>query len=417
MVAFSVIKVAAPQAQEMMVSNVEIKTKLVDPNVTKAYKLNQQKLQEALTAYFQKAIASGDIVGAGVSIVKEDSILIAEGFGKRSFTLNKTVNSETVFRLGSLSKGFAGVLAAKLKNEGFFNWTDKVNSYVSDFKLGDSTNTNNITLAHILSQTSGAPYHSYTNLVEAGLSLSEIAKRFKTLKPVGKPGEIYSYQNAMFALSGEIMEMATNKDIRTLLNDNFFKPLGMTGVSMDYNSLESSDNIALPHSKSRYGWRPLKLNHNYYNAIAAGGINASALDMAKWMQLLLGHRSEIIDYSVLNEAFSPSVKVKEHNKYYQRWPGHLSSYYGFGWRIHKFKEKSTLKTMVHHGGSVNSYRNEIAVYPDDDLGICVLLNSNSKISQTVIPDLYKIVNDIFVNDIEDAANPKKQITSVRDEVL
>jgi beta-lactamase class C len=109
--------------------------------------------------------------------------------------------------------------------------------------------------------------------------------------------------------------------------------------------------------------------------------------------------------------------VKEHNKYYQRWPGHLSSYYGFGWRIHKFKENSTLKTMVHHGGSVNSYRNEIAVYPDDDLGICVLLNSNSKISQTVIPDLYKIVNAIFVNDIEDAANPKKQITSVRDEVL
>ena len=53
--------------------------------------------------------------------------------------------------------------------------------------------------------------------------------------------------------------------------------------------------------------------------------------------------------------------------------------------------------MRHHGGSVNNYRNEIAVYPDSDMGICVLLNSNSKLAKTVIPDLYKIVNDIFNN--------------------
>ena len=40
-------------------------------------------------------------------------------------------------------------------------------------------------------------------------------------------------------------------------------------------------------------------------------------------------------------------------------------------------------------------RNEIAVYPEADLGICVLLNSNSKIARTVIPDLYKIINQVY----------------------
>ena len=58
-------------------------------------------------------------------------------------------------------------------------------------------------------------------------------------------------------------------------------------------------------------------------------------------------------------------------------------------------ENGEEKTMVHHGGSVNSYRNEIAVYPDSDLGICVLMNSNTKLASTVIPDLYKIVNEVF----------------------
>jgi beta-lactamase class C len=44
---------------------------------------------------------------------------------------------------------------------------------------------------------------------------------------------------------------------------------------------------------------------------------------------------------------------------------------------------------------VNSFRNEIAVYPEADMGICVLLNNNSKIAKTVVPDLYKIIQEIY----------------------
>ena len=58
-------------------------------------------------------------------------------------------------------------------------------------------------------------------------------------------------------------------------------------------------------------------------------------------------------------------------------------------------EHNEKKTMYHHGGSVNNYRNEIALFPDADLGICVLMNNNSKLSTKVIPDLYKMVNTIF----------------------
>lgn len=365
----------------------------IDYKAIALYKEQQQVLKEALEDYFKKAIASGDIVGAGVSIVKGDSIIFSDGFGKRSIKLNDVVDGETVFRLGSLSKGFAGVLAADLKCEGVLNWTDKVSEYIPEFQLGYKPT--DITLANILSHTSGAPYHSYTNLIEAGLPLKDIASRFKAVMPISKPGSTYSYQNAMFALSSEMMLQATGEEITTLLSNKFFKPLNMDHVSMDYETLAQQDNVALPHSKRRYGWYTLRLNHNYYNAVAAGGINASALDMAKWMKLLLGHHPEIMNKMDLQDAFNPYVEIKGRAKYYQRWPGHVSSHYGFGWRIHKFVENEKEKTMVHHGGSVNSYRNEIAVYPESDLGICVLMNSNSKLASTVIPDLYKIVNEVF----------------------
>ncbi|MEJ2585165.1 MAG: serine hydrolase [Robiginitalea sp.] len=365
--------------------------------VAALYKKRQENLKAAVAAYFKKAIASGDIVGAGVSVVKGDSILLSEGFGKKNIRTGERVNSQTIFRLGSLSKGFAGVLAANVREEGKLDWGVKVHDYIPEFQLGDAENTAKITLAHILSHSSGAPYHSYTNLVEAGMSLPDIAKRFKEVTPVSRPGELYSYQNALYALSGEIIHKATGEKISKALENRFFKPLEMCSTFTDHESLLAAGNIATPHARIRRGWRPRKIRDNYYNAIAAGGINASASDMGRWMRFLLGHNPDVMSQAAIEEAFTPIIEIKGRSKYYQRWPGHISSHYGFGWRIHKFEAEDSgrEKTIWHHGGSVNNFRNEIALYPDDDLGICVLMNNTTRFAQKVIPDLYQIVQEVY----------------------
>lgn len=392
---------------EAIIPIARIQDDLVDYEALHQYQWHQKELKVAITSYFDKAIKSGEIVGAGVSIVKGDSILLSDGFGKRNANFDAEVDEKTVFRLGSLSKGFAGVLAASLKTEGKLHWEDKVSDYIPEFQLGDKSNTDKVMLANILSHTSGTPYHSYTNLVEAGLALNDIAKQFKAVTPISKPGQLYSYQNAMFALCGVMMLKATNQDITTLLNNRFFQPLNMYDTSMDNETLKHTENVAMPHSKSRFGYKTLKLSNNYYNAVAAGGINSSATDMAKWMRFLLGNNPEIMNASVFEDAFNPFIEIKGHSKYYQKWPQHVSSYYGYGWRIHKYLDQTNNKekTILHHGGSVNNYRNEIAIYPEDDLGLCVLLNSNSKLAQNVIPDLKKIVKDIYKkNDSKIAVN-------------
>ncbi|CAN0496122.1 unnamed protein product, partial [Scytosiphon promiscuus] len=102
------------------------------------YKRHQEELEVAINAYFDKAISAGDIVGAGVSIVKDDSIILSDGYGKRNINRDDRVDGGTIFRLGSLSKGFAGVLAAELKDEGKLHWEDKVSDFIPEFKFGDS---------------------------------------------------------------------------------------------------------------------------------------------------------------------------------------------------------------------------------------------------------------------------------------
>lgn len=405
-VAITFTKASIETSIDIEKSALALSTKQTSINKDKVikYQQHQEQLHEMMRLYFEKAIQSGSIVGAGVSIVQGDSIILSAGFGKRDVNKNAKVNGETVFRLGSLSKGFTGILAADLKDEGKINWDDKITDYIPEFRFGDAENTSHIKLAHILSHTSGTPYHSFTNLVEAGLSISTIAQRFKEVKPINEPGQLYSYQNAMFSLSQEVIKKATGNDITTALNKRFFKPLGMTTVSMNHEAITQNNNVALPHSRGRRGWRTLPLTNRYYNAVAAGGINASSLDMAKWMRFLLGHNPVVMKKTAVEEVFKPFIGHNGHSKYYQRWPGHVKSAYGFGWRIHDLQDLDTkeVTTVWHHGGSVNNYRNEIAVYPESDLGICVLLNGNSKLAKTVIPDLREIVKSVYGQSFNDS---------------
>ncbi|WP_245838936.1 serine hydrolase domain-containing protein [Maribacter sedimenticola] len=379
---------------------------LAEKREIELYMFQKNALKQALKDYFEEAIRSGDIVGVGVSIVKGDSIIISDGFGKRKVDDSKEVDGETLFRLGSISKGFTGILAANLNNEGILQLDDRVTTYLPDFKFGNQQNTQRIKIAHLLSHTTGTPYHSYTDLVEAGLPMSSISKKFSSIDPISVPGTQYSYQNAMFSVAQEVMLKATGNDIQTLLTNKFFEPLGMDAISMDHETLIYTNNIAFPHIKRGQKWKTLTPRDNYYNAIAAGGINANSKDMAKWMQFLLGHNPNVMTKAQIKAAFTPFIELKGHHKYYQKWPGHVKSAYGFGWRIHTVKEKDNApeETIWHHGGSVNNYRNEIALFPDADLGICVLINGPSKLVKTVVPDLRAIVKGIYEQKIENASS-------------
>ncbi|WP_062056722.1 serine hydrolase domain-containing protein [Aquimarina longa] len=359
--------------------------------------LYKERLVDSITAYFNKALHENKIVGAAVTIVKCDSVIYKSGYGSRNSTLKDTVNENTIFRIGSVSKGFAGILAGIHVEEGLLSWEDKIVDYIPDFQMSSRNQTEKVTLSHILSHTTGLPYHSFTNLVEAGLPITSIASRFKNVFPIGQPGRIYSYQNAVFALSGKIIEEITGKPLVEVIQDKIFKPLEMTSASASYEALDESDNVAQPHKRFRYGWKPIRINKKYYNnAIAAGGINASITDMSKWVRFLLGNNPEVMMPNTMNTVFSPKIQVGGRSKYYQRWPGFSKSSYGLGWRIHTFINKETKQpsTMIHHGGTVNNYRSEIAIYPEEDLGICVLFNSQNSLAKNCIPEIYKIIKEI-----------------------
>ena len=334
---------------------------------------------------FVQGLNAKRIPGAAVAIVKDGRVVFQKGFGVKEKGKNDPVNEDTVFRLGSVSKGFASVLAGVLVEEGVVEWDHPVSGYLEEFRLNDPEQTGRVQVRHLLSHTSGLPRHAYTNLVEDGLTLDRIIPRFEQVPLIAKEGEQIAYQNAAYSVIEKVLEVRTKTDFNTLLGKRLFFPLEMSNASASYKSIRQSDNKALPHvyhSRTR-GRVPISISRKYYNAVSSGGINASASDMGKWLLLLTGNVPDVISKETLDAMYTPVANINN-RRFSRQWDGVNRSHYGMGWRV----LDNHGQKIVYHGGYVNGYRSEIAFAPEDGLGICILINTNSNYPLEVIPDFF-----------------------------
>ncbi|MBK6932575.1 MAG: beta-lactamase family protein [Saprospirales bacterium] len=336
--------------------------------------------------FFADSMARSQTPGAALVIVKDSVVVFQRSYGlKASNRPSDTIGPNTVFRIGSLSKGFAGVLTGILVEDGQLRWDDPILRYVPEFRLSSPEQTRQVQLAHLLSHTTGLPYHAYTNLVEAGYDLRFIAGQFARLPLQGNPGAVFSYQNAAFSLIGEAMEASTGKTYAELLMKKIFRPAGMIHASADWESIRRCADLALPHVYTGAGWLPDTLTRRFYNAAPAGGVNASIADMGQWLLVLLGHKPGVVSAGTLNQVFQPRIKTNNERRHFNRWAGPKEASYAMGWRI-LVQETDTL---VYHGGSVNDFRSEIAFHRADGIGICILFNSASPLANTCIPAFWE----------------------------
>jgi beta-lactamase class C len=318
--------------------------------------------------------------------VKDSQVVFQKGYGFRNANTSDPVTPQTVFRIGSLSKGFAGVLAGILVQQKLLQWEERVRTHLPAFRLKDAQQADRIQLWHLLSHTTGLPYHAYTHLIEEGLDLPEIMNGYFPKSPVcGKEGEFYAYQNAAFCLAGSMMQSVTGESYADLLKKRILQPAGMKSTSCSFEGIMNTENRALPHTKVGNHWVPQPIERSYYNAIEAGGINASVEDMGKWLLLLLGHRPEIIGKEALEEVFHPVVKTGKERKIQGGWISRDEASYAMGWRVLEHGGQ----TILYHGGYVNGFRGEIALDRQAGIGVCVLFNGPSDLASDCIQAFFE----------------------------
>lgn len=331
--------------------------------------------------FMERELDTTNTVGAAFTIVHQGSIVYTGIYGEREKGSGKKVTEHTMFRLASVSKGFAGILASMLEQEGAFSLDDRVVDLYPGFSLKDSVNTAELTVRNLLSHTSGLVPYAFDNLVEEDQDLYSIVDRLNEVDISAPPGELYGYQNVMFSMLDPIAEATTGMPYKVLLQEKIFNPLGMTDASAGPVDVERNPNLAYPHVRTGNGYVALHPHEGYYNVLPAAGINASISDMGRWLLALLGYRQEWIPDTIIKNITTPVVYTPLKWQYTRYWKPFRERYYSLGWRIYEYQGRK----IMYHGGYIRGYRAEIAFCPSEDAGIAFMENSPNDLASRCIP--------------------------------
>ena len=347
-----------------------------DPTLETNYNYDLSKF----VAWMEASTREKKIPGVALAIVSREGIMHMQTWGVKSIETREPVHTDSVFRIASMSKTFAGTSAALLVDQHYQTWDTKLTDLFPTMHLGTRRSSGAITLKHVVSHSTGLMPHSYSNLLDDGVGYDRIKSRFSKIPTVCQPGDCYGYQNVVFSLIGDVVEQSTGESYEKFIYEQIFKPLGMTTASVGMEPYLENVEATAPHRQSRGAWRTTSTNPAYYSVAPASGINASIFDMSMWVRANLGAFPEVLSPDFLSQLHEPIIATPRGN-YFNRWSGLEKAYYATGWRVFDYEGQR----VVHHGGGVRGYRSEMAFVPEANIGLVLLFNAESNLANDIVP--------------------------------
>lgn len=322
---------------------------------------------EELQIQLEDILKNTHVPGMSIAIVHRDGPEWIAGIGKADLANNRATTATTLFRIGSVSKGFVSLAVLMLANEGKLSLEDPLQTLVPEVWFDNQWETSDpIRVVHLLENTTGWD----------DMHLREFAKNRSTMSSLDaldydhssricrwRPGTRMSYCNSGPAVAAYIVERITGKKFEEYIAENFFKPIGMKTATYLQSCLEST--TTLYHSD---GQTP----HIYWELLypSIGSINASANDMANYLLFYL-NRGNVQGRQVL-----PSHLFHRLENPSSTWAAKEGLHVGYGlgnyWSIYD--------GFVYHGhdGNVPGGLTVMAYMPKEGIGYFYSLNSENR---------------------------------------
>lgn len=354
----------------------------------------QQELDARLREIDEYAARAGrewGVPGFAVAVVKDDRVVFARGYGVRRAGAPEPVDADTIFAIGSNSKAFTAAALAVLVEEGRISWDDPVTRHLPAFQLHDPYATREMTVRDLLSHRSGlATFAGDLLWYGSSYTRAEIVRRARYLRPASSFRSRFGYQNIMFTAAGEIVPAVTGKSWDDFLRERLFAPLGMRRTVTRHAELAAAPNVAAPHNEA--GGRLRALPHgNVDNVGGAGAIKSSAADMAEWLRLQLGRGThggrKIFSPAASREMWTPHAVLGPVTESAERFnPTTHFALYGLGWILNDYQGR----LLVSHGGGLDGMISRVALMPEERLGVVVLTNSETALSNVVSNKVFDV---------------------------
>jgi CubicO group peptidase (beta-lactamase class C family) len=308
-------------------------------------------------AIIAEAMRAGPIPGVSVAIEQDGKNVYQKGFGYADLERQIPVTQETRFPVGSITKSFTGLAVMQLVNAGKVDLDRPAGVYLPDLPEPDRS----VSVHHLLNHTSGIP--NYTDLPNfpmanpVGMTRQQVIAYFDTLPLQFPSGTRFSYTNSGAYLLGLIVESASGQSYDRYVIDHVLTPFGMTETGFDAHD-DGATNRARGYKLTADGFRPAPL-YDFEVPFSAGAIVSTSGDLLKYRG------------GVFGPATSPAVRklILRHVAL----PNQPNPY-ALGCLIETNFEGHR---KITHSGDIFGFAADFAYYPDDDLTIAILTNTQS----------------------------------------
>lgn len=353
--------------------------------------LTKENIEPFIDSLITSLMKEQNIIGCGVTIVKDSGIVISKGYGFADLENKKLVDpGKTLFRTASVCKVVVATTLMMLKEKGAIDFNTDINKYLKRFKI-DNKFGNPITVAHLLTHTPGFDDFyigkSACNENEA-IPLGEFLMKHLPER-VTSPGEVNSYSNIGMALAALLVEDITGKDFEEYVVENIFLPLNMTKSSFRTKK-EFKDNIYKGYVY--LNGKQLEFPFDFLNDYPAGQMLTTVNEFSNFMLMQLNkgnfNGKQIVDSILIEEM--QSVHFTHHPK--------LNSAFGYGIMIEKYSSTKLLS----HGGGYPGILTLMRLFPELHFGVFIAINGYNS-------NLNEIVSDEIMNRFFPYSKPESKI--------
>lgn len=334
---------------------------------------------DRLVADFMQAFGAP---GVAVAMVRPGQPVLARGYGVRRMGSPGRVDADTLFGIASNSKSFVAAGIAMLVEAGKLGWDEPVIRYLPDFATSDPVVTRLMTVRDLLCHRSGLPLGA-GDLMQFPLSDHSRADIYHGLRYL--PFERgfrsgYAYDNILYVVAGVLIERVTGMAFEDYMTAHVLRPVGMTQAVAD-RALVHTDNVVARHARlgpPARGMGPLKLVEPDESLAGspAGGINASAREIALWLQTQLAHGVTPAGRRLWSEAsatemWTPQIVTFDGAGPTADDPGNaVLQTYALGWFVRDYYGRR----LVAHSGGLTGQVTQTALLPDQGIGVAVFTN-------------------------------------------
>jgi CubicO group peptidase (beta-lactamase class C family) len=253
-----------------------------------------------LLAQLESIRQRNGVAAFGLVVVENDAVTVLSANGIADRVSGEPIGTKAIFRIGSISKIFTGLLAASLESRQILRLDEPIERWPVAGTYSNRWSTSQpITTARLLEHSAGLtdlskPEWDYSD--PGQLPLKDTLRLYPESRLTRwPPGLHYSYSNAGAGLAGYVMELATGKSYETLILTEIFEPLAMGS-----STVLPPDPNQLPVGYDSDGITPIPYWHQIFRPFAA--INTTLEDSSRFIRMLINHGE--LDNKVL---FEPSV--------------------------------------------------------------------------------------------------------------